>query len=102
MTFTDASTNAPAEWDWNFNFGTATGTSPTPTRSTANTAGPHTVTYDCGGAPGETCVFSVSLTVTNSGGSDTKPRPHYITVTVPPATGPLATSRAIRSPAPSR
>jgi len=89
VTFTDASTNAPAEWDWNFNLGIATGTSPTASLSTANTAGPHAVTYDCGGAQGETCVFNVELTATNSGGSDTETKNALITVTVPPATGPL-------------
>ena len=68
MTFTDASTNAPATWDWNFNDGSATGTNPTASPSTASTVGPHTVVYDCGGAEGETCVFNVSLTVGNSGG----------------------------------
>jgi PKD repeat protein len=89
VTFNDASTNAPATWSWNFNDGIATGTNPTASPSTASTAGPHTVVYDCGGAVGETCVFNVSLTVDNSGGSDTKSETGLITVTVPPATGPL-------------
>jgi PKD repeat protein len=94
VTFTDASTNAPATWDWNFSDGTATGTSPTATPSTESTAGPHSVVYDCGGAVGETCVFNVSLTVGNSGGSDTKSETGLVTVTVPPATGPLITVAA--------
>ena len=94
VTFTDVSTNAPATWDWNFNDGSATGTNPTASPSTASTAGPHTVVYDCGGAEGETCVFNVSLTVGNSGGSDTKSESGLITVTVPPSTGPLITVAA--------
>ena len=87
VTFTDTSTNAPATWAWSFNDGSATGTNPTASLSTASTAGPHTVVYDCGGAEGETCVFNVSLTVDDPGGSDTKSETGLITVTVPPAAG---------------
>ena len=94
VTFTDASTNAPATWDWVFDDGFATGTSPTASPSTASTVGPHTIVYECGGAEGETCVFNVSLTAGNSGGSDTKSEAGLITVTVPPATGPLITVAA--------
>lgn len=94
VTFTDTTTNAPATWDWNFNSGSATGTSPTATPTTAATVGPHSVTYDCGGAEGETCTFNVELTTTNSGGSDTETKDALITVTVPPATGPLITVAA--------
>ena len=91
VTFTDTTTNAPATWDWNFNAGTptGTGTSPTASPSNASTVGPHTVTYDCAGAEGATCIFNVELTASNSGGSDTEAKNALITVTVPPATGPL-------------
>ena len=94
VTFTDTSTNAPATWDWNFNAGSATGTNPTADPPTATGPGPHSVIYDCGGAEGETCVFNVELTATNSGGSDTITKDALITVTVPPATGPLITVTA--------
>jgi PKD repeat protein len=96
VTFNDTTTNAPATWDWNFNAGTptGTGTSPTATPSTANTVGPHTVVYECSGAEGDTCAFNVELTATNPGGSDTETKNALITVTVPPATGPLITVAA--------
>ncbi len=90
VTFTDESTGAPANWDWDFSDGSATGTSPTASPGTSSTQGPHTVTFDCGGAENETCVFNVSLTVSNSGGSDSHTESTYVTVRVPPATGPLA------------
>jgi PKD repeat protein len=55
ITFTDASSDATS-WAWNF------GTGATP--ATANTQGPHNVTYSTAGTPNAT------LTVTNAAGSN--------------------------------
>jgi len=66
--FTDASTGSPTTWYWDFGDGTnATERSPRHSYTT----------------PGK---YTVSLTVTNAGGSDTKTRTEYITVkgTPPP------------------
>jgi len=64
VTFSDMST-APSSWSWVFNGGTP---------STATTAGPHSITYP---SPG---TYSVSLTVTNTDGTDTHTQTNYITV----------------------
>jgi gliding motility-associated-like protein len=56
ITFTDASTSLDAITDWHWNFGV--GASP----ATANSKGPHTVTYN---TPG---IVSVALTITNEDG----------------------------------
>ncbi|WP_340114247.1 PKD domain-containing protein [Maribellus mangrovi] len=72
VSFVDASTNSPASWAWTFEGGN-------PATSTAKNP---TVTYD---TPGN---YEVSLTVTNSGGSDTKTVSSYISVNrilMPPA-----------------
>ncbi|MCK9498804.1 MAG: PKD domain-containing protein, partial [Bacteroidales bacterium] len=62
--FTDQSTNDPISWSWNFQGGTpATSTSQNPS-----------ITYSTAGT------YLVSLTVTNTGGSDTKTINSYITV----------------------
>jgi PKD repeat protein len=63
--FTDQSTNYPTSWDWTFEGGTpATSTEKNPL-----------VTYN---TPG---VYDVTLTVTNSAGTDTITKVDYITVT---------------------
>ena len=48
------------------------------------------VHYECDKVPGEECKFDVQLTVGSPGGSDTEIRTDYITVKVPPDTGPVA------------
>jgi len=55
--FQDISTNGPTSWAWDFG--------PDATPANATTEGPHSVTYSSGGAK------LVTLTVTNSNGSDT-------------------------------
>lgn len=60
--FTDLSTNIPASWAWDFgDSGTSTDQNPVHTYTT----------------PG---VYTVALTVTNAGGSDTETKTDYITV----------------------
>jgi PKD repeat protein len=90
--FKDTSRNGPTSWIWRFNelpgpTGTGTGGA---SQLTDLTQGPHAVTYTCTGAEGDTCTFDVSLEVANAGGSDTSVQAGLITVTVPPATGPIA------------
>jgi len=68
--FTDASTNAPTARSWSFGDGrTSTAQSPSHTYSTAGT-------------------YTVSLTATNAGGSDTETKAGYITVSAAPPTAP--------------
>ena len=63
VTFTDQSTNTPTSWSWTFgDGGTSTEQSPTYVYNT----------------PG---VYTVSLTATNSAGSDTETKTDYLTVT---------------------
>lgn len=62
--FTDASTNAPMNWSWNFGDGDATNSTVQNPLHTYATAGN----------------YSVNLTVTNVGGSNTSMRTNYITV----------------------
>lgn len=71
--FTDLSTYNPTSWNWNFDNQSLGGVSPT----TANTQGPHTVTYSNPGT------YEVSLTVTNANGSDTETKTAYIIVNSP-------------------
>jgi len=65
--FTDLSTNGPTSWSWTFEGGT-------PSTSTAQNP---TVTYNTAGT------WNVSLTATNSAGSDSETKTDYITVTAP-------------------
>ena len=70
--FTDASTNAPTGYFWTFGDGrTSIAQSPSHTYSTAGT-------------------YTVALTVTNAGGSDTETKTGYITVSAAPPTAPTA------------
>jgi Zn-dependent metalloprotease len=65
VAFTDLSTNAPTSWSWTFTGGT-------PSTSTAKNP---TITYNTLGT------YTVSLTATNSFGSDSETKTGYITVT---------------------
>ena len=73
VTFTDQSTFAPTTWSWNFDNQSLGGVLP----ATANTQGPHTVTYNNIG------LYEVSLTVTNANGNDTETKTNYINVVQP-------------------
>jgi PKD repeat protein len=64
VNFTDTSTNSPTSWSWTFAGGT-------PSASTAQNP---SVTYNTAGT------YTVSLTATNSAGSDTNTKTNYITV----------------------
>lgn len=68
VTFTDNSQCTPTSWSWSFPGGTP---------STYNGQNPPPITYSTTGT------YDVSLTVTNTQGSDTKTRSNYITVTPP-------------------
>jgi PKD repeat protein len=69
VTFTDQSTNDPTSWSWSFDGGT-------PSTSTAQNP---TVTYNTAGT------YDVTLTATNSAGSDSETKTGYITVTAAPS-----------------
>ncbi|MCP3942463.1 MAG: DUF1566 domain-containing protein [Desulfobacteraceae bacterium] len=71
ITFSDLSTDNPASWSWIFNGGT-------PSASTSQNP---TVIYNSAGT------YTVSLTATNSSGSDTETKVGYITVTGAPTAG---------------
>jgi PKD repeat protein len=90
VTFTDTSTGAPSSWLWEFNDTGGTGSGSVSPSTTSLAQGPHTMTYDCTGSPGDVCTFTVSLRASNPGGSDTETKVGYVSVTVPPPTGPIA------------
>jgi len=83
--FTDASTGNITSWFWNFGSGA--------TPATADTQGPHSVTYSTEGWK------TVSLTVTGPGGSDTTTKIDYINV-LPPAPVADFTATPTSGPAP--
>ncbi len=66
VTFTSTSTGSPTTYSWNF----GSGASP----ATANTVGPHTVTYSTTGYK------TVSLTVSDGSQNDTETKTNYINV----------------------
>jgi Zn-dependent metalloprotease/uncharacterized membrane protein len=69
VTFTDTSTGNPTSWSWTFDGGTpGTSTNQNPT-----------ITYNTAG------VYDVTLTATNSGGSDSETKLGYITVNPAPS-----------------
>ncbi len=70
VSFTDLSTNTPTSWSWTFPGGTP---------STSTEKNP-VVTYNTAGT------YSVTLTVSNSAGSDSETSTDYITVEVPTVT----------------
>ena len=71
VSFTDLSTNEPTEWDWDIVPETFTFVNGTDT----NSQNPQ-VRFDAEG------LYTVSLTATNSGGSDTETKTDYIDVTI--------------------
>ncbi len=71
VNFTDLSAGSPTSWSWTFNGGTpATSTTQNPTSIQYNTAG----------------LYTVSLSVTNAGGSDIETKTNYIFVGNNPGT----------------
>ncbi len=70
VSFTDTSTNNPTSWSWTFTGGT-------PSTSTAQNP---TITYNTAGT------YTVSLTATNSAGSDNETKTAYIAVSDTPIT----------------
>ncbi len=73
VTFTDLSTNSPTSWSWVFTPGTVTYVG-----GTSSSSQNPQVTFD---APGS---YTVTLTATNAGGSNTKTKTNYINATPPP------------------
>ncbi len=92
VTVTDTSKNGPTSWNWDFSVAPATtgGATGDVSDDVDTSEGPHTITYTCTGDPGDTCTWGVSLTVGNPAGSDSEQLNDWITVTVPPDTGPIA------------
>lgn len=71
--FTDLSTGSPTAWSWNFGNGVT---------STLQNPGPITFTHS-GNQANDTEYFTVSLTVSNAGGSSTITKTNYISVDLP-------------------
>jgi len=69
VTFTDQSTNSPTSWNWSFSPSTVTYADGT----TANSQNPH-LQFSAGGQ------YTVTLTATNSAGSDSETKINYISV----------------------
>ena len=92
VTFTDTSMNGPTSWEWDFSVAPSTtgGGSGSVSDPLELTKGPHTITYTCSGDPGATCTWGASLDVGNAAGSSSHQVDDWITVTVPPADGPIA------------
>lgn len=90
VVFSDLSSNLPVTWSWDFNAGLGGSGTGSADVETASSAGPHTVTYSCAGSPGDTCTFDVSLSVSNNAGTDAETRNGYISIVIPPDTGPIA------------
>jgi len=84
VVFTDASSGGVLlSWSWNF------GANASP--ATANTQGPHSVTYSASGYK------TVSLDVTNFWGSDNETKTNYINVGTPPTAGAIGSNQTICS-----
>jgi len=81
VNFTDQSSNSPTSWSWSFPGGS-------PGSSTAQNP---TVTYNTAGT------FNVTLTATNSGGSNTLTRTNFITVIAGSVGGTVASSASVCS-----
>lgn len=77
--FQDKSTNTPTTWKWDFNYDLQPGT------NTSTTQNP-SFAYS---APGK---YTVTLMVTNSAGSDTKIKPHFVHVFATPTANFTASS----------
>ena len=77
VAFTDTSTGTPTSWSWTFgDGGTSTAQNPSHTYTAAGT-------------------YTVSLTATNAGGSDTATKAAYVTVTSPATTWPNSTNTGV-------
>lgn len=80
--FTDSSTGSPSSWSWDFGDGSVSALqNPSHTYTMAGT-------------------YSVTLAVTNAGGSDSEIRTNYISVTDPPTTSPTPTPTTTPTPLP--
>lgn len=91
VAFTDTSRNAPIAWTWRLSVSPTASGSATPMAMPNNSFAQNpTATYTCEGVPGDICTFGTSLTASNAGGLDEQTKPDYITVTVPPDSGPIA------------
>lgn len=75
VNFTDLSTNTPTSWSWSFTGGTP---------STSTSQNPSGITYPTAGC------YQVTLTATNSAGSNQKIKTCYINVTAGSPTAPVA------------